>query len=246
MQGAGLLYETLAQYSALMVMKRLEGEDKIRRFLQFQLDRYLSGRRTQVLEEQPLVSAHLSQLHLNYGKGALALYLLQQRMGEEAVNRALRRYVDRYRFTVAPYPRSLDLIAFLREEATAEQQALITDLFERITLYDLKVQQPKAVKRADGKWEVTVPVEAKKFYANGKGEQEEAPLSDLIEIGLFTAKPGGGTFSKSDVIRVERLPIRSGSQVLKLVVDKRPTYAGVDPYSYYIDRNTADNVEPVT
>jgi ABC-type Na+ efflux pump permease subunit len=247
MQGAGLLYESLSQYSALMVMKSLEGEAQIRRFLQFQLDRYLSGRRTQVLEEQPLVSAELSQMHINYGKGALALYLLQERMGEEAVNRALRRFVERYRFTVAPYPRSLDLIALLREEAkTAEQQELITDLFERITLYDLKVQQPKAVKRADGKWEVTVPVEAKKFYANGKGEQKEAPLSDHIEIGLFTAKPGSGAFSKSDVIHVERLPIRSGSQVLKLVVDKRPTYAGVDPYSSYIDRNTADNVVPVT
>lgn len=247
MQGAGLLYESLSQYSALMVMKSLEGEEQIRRFLQFQLDRYLSGRRTQVLEEQPLVSAELSQMNLNYGKGALALYLLQERMGEEAVNRALRRFVERYRFTVAPYPRSLDLIALLREEAkTEEQQELITDLFERITLYDLQAQEPKAVKRADGKWEVTVTVEAKKFYANGKGEQKEAPLSDHIEIGLFTAKPGGGAFSKSDVIRVERLPIRSGSQVLKLVVDKRPTHAGVDPYSYYIDRNTADNVVPVT
>jgi hypothetical protein len=65
--------------------------------------------------------------------------------GEDAVNRALRRLVAAYPFTVAPYPRSVDLIAMLREEAkTREDQALITDLFERITLYDLKVDQPKA------------------------------------------------------------------------------------------------------
>ena len=102
MQGAGLLTETLAQYSALMVLERLRGEGNIRRFLQFQLDRYLSGRRTQVLEEQPLASAGLDQDYVNYGKGALALYLLQQRMGEAAVNRALRRFVERYRFTTAP------------------------------------------------------------------------------------------------------------------------------------------------
>lgn len=145
MQGAGLVTETLAQYSALMVMKRLHGEGKIRRLLQSQLDRYLSGRRTQVLGEEPLVSVEISQQHIAYGKGALAMFLLQQRMGEDAVNRALRRFVDRYRFTVAPYPRSLDLIAFLREEAkTPEDQALITDLFERITIYHLKVQEPTA------------------------------------------------------------------------------------------------------
>jgi aminopeptidase N len=246
MQGAGLLSETLAQYSALMVLRRLRGEENIRRILRYQLDRYLSGRRAEVLDEQPLVSAELSQDHLNYGKGALALYLLQQRIGEEAVNRALRRFVERYRLTVAPYPRSLDLIRMLREEAkTLHDQALITDLFERITLYDLKVQQPKAVKRADGKWDVTVPVEAKKFYADGKGEEKEAPLSDLIEIGLFTEEPGGATFDEKDVISMQRQPVKSGKQVYRFVTDRKPSHAGVDPYNFYIDRNSNDNVLPV-
>jgi hypothetical protein len=139
------------------------------------------------------------------------------------------------------------LIAFLREEAkTPEDQELITDLFERITLYDLKVQQPTAVKRADGKWDVTVPVEAKKFYASGTGEEKEAPLSDFIDIGLFTADPGGGAFDKKDVIRLEREKVRSGKQIFRFVTDKKPTHAGIDPYNFYIDRSSGDNVEPVT
>ncbi|UGB46306.1 hypothetical protein LQ772_03120 [Frateuria edaphi] len=243
MQGAGLLYETLAQYSALMVMKRLHGEDGIRRYLQFQLDRYLGGRRTQVLAEQPLASVELSQQYIAYGKGALAMYLLQERIGEDAVNHALKRFVDRYRFTVAPYPRSLDLIALLREEArTPEDQGLITDLFERITLYDLKLQPPTAVQRADGQWDVTVPVEAKKFYADGKGTEQEAPLDELIEIGLFTAEPGAATFDRANVIRMAWKQVRSGNQVFHFVTDKKPTYAGIDPYGLFIDRNTGDNV----
>jgi aminopeptidase N len=229
-----------------MVMKKLQGEDNIRRYLQFQLDRYLSGRRTQVIAEQPLASVEISQKHIAYGKGALTFYLLQQRMGEEAVNRALRRFVDRYRFTVAPYPRSLDLIALLREEAkTAEQQALITDLFERITLYDLKVLAPTAVRRADGRWDVTVPVEAKKFYADGQGSEKAAPLAETIEIGLFTAEPGLGAFSRSNVLRMKREPVRSGRQVLRFLTDRKPTHAGIDPYNLYIDRSPADNVAPV-
>jgi hypothetical protein len=168
-------------------------------------------------------------------------------MGEEAVNRALRGFVDKYRFTAAPYPRSLDLIAFLRAEAkTAEVQALITDLFERITLYDLKAGKPEAVKRADGKWDVTVPVEAKKFYASGKGKEKEAPLSEFIEIGIFTGQPGGYYFDKKDVIRIERRKVRSGKQVFRFVTDKKPTHAGIDPYNFYIDRNGGDNVLPIT
>ncbi|HYI41980.1 MAG TPA: M1 family aminopeptidase [Allosphingosinicella sp.] len=247
MQGASLLYETLSQYSALMVMKRLQGEDGIRDFLLFQRDRYLSGRRTQTLAEEPLVSVEIGQQHVAYGKGALALYLLQQRMGEEAVNRALRRFVDKYRFTVAPYPRSVDLIALFREEAkTAEQQALITDLFERITLYDLKVEGPTAVRRSDGRWDVTVPVEARKLHADGSGRETEARLAETIEIGLFTADPDAGDFNRSNVIRMRRQPIRSGRQVLRFVTARKPSHAGIDPYGFYIDRVSTDNLAPVS
>jgi ABC-2 type transport system permease protein len=245
MQGAGMLSETLAQYSALVVAKKLYGEDDIRRSLQFQLDRYLESRGNGSIEE-PLVRVE-GQSYIHTRKGAVVMYLLQKRLGEDAVNRALRKLLEQYKFKGAPYPRSLDFIAALRAEATtAEQQALITDLFERITIYDLKVTQPTAVRRPDGKWDVTVPVEAKKFYADGKGAETETPLAEGIEVGLFTAEPGRGAFHKSNVILMERQPIRSGRQVLKFTTNRRPTYAGVDPYNFYIDRNSADNVLPVT
>jgi hypothetical protein len=41
---------------------------------------------------------------------------------------------------------------------------------------------------------------------------------------------------------MERRPVRSGSQVVTFVTERRPTHAGIDPYNYYIDRNSADNV----
>jgi hypothetical protein len=135
----------------------------------------------------------------------------------------------------------------LREEAKRpEDQALITDLFERITLYDLKVEQPKAVKRADGRWDVIVPVEAKKLYASGKGAEREAPLSDFIQVGLFTAKPGDSDFDRKDVIRIGWQKVRSGKQVFRFVADRKPSHAGIDPYTLYIDRNAGDNVALVT
>ena len=39
-----------------------------------------------------------------------------------------------------------------------------------------------------------------------------------------------------------RRPIRSGSQVVTFVTDRKPTYAGIDPYTFCIDRNWRDNV----
>ncbi|HEX8401846.1 MAG TPA: M1 family aminopeptidase [Allosphingosinicella sp.] len=246
MQGGTMLVETLAQHSALMVMKQLYGDDQIRRFLKFELDSYLRGRTGEALEEVPLGRVE-NQQYIHYRKGSLAMYLLQQRLGEAAVNRAMSRLLALYKFKGAPYPRSVELIALFREEAkTPEQQALITDLFERIALYDLKVQEPTAVQRADGKWDVTVPVEARKFYADGKGAEKETRLAEAIEIGLFTAEPGRGAFAAKNVIRMQLQPIRSGKQVLKFVTDRKPTHAGVDPYNFYIDRNSEDNVGAVT
>jgi ABC-2 type transport system permease protein len=243
-EGYTLFVETLAQYSAHMVMKQLRGEDQIRRYLQFELDRYLQGRPWD--PEEPPLARVIGQDHVAYRKGAMVMHLLTKRLGEDGVNRALRNMLARYKFKGAPYPRSLDLIAALRAEAkTAEDQALITDLFERVTLYDLKVAGPTAARRADGKWDVIVPIEAKKMYADGKGAETEPPLAERIEVGLFTSEPGRNAFDQSHVLLMERQPIRSGRQVLKFVTEKRPLYAGVDPYNFYIDRDSGDNVSGI-
>ena len=241
-----VLSETLANYSALMMLRKLRGEDEMRRALKFTLDRYLGWRAAGSVDEPPLVRVE-TENWIGYQKGALAMFLVQERLGEDAVNRALRNLLQRYRFKGAPYPRSIDLVEALRAEArTTEEQNLITDLFERVTLYDLKVTQPTAVRRADGKWDVTVPVEAKKLYITGEGSETEAPLAERIEIGLFTAEPGRDAFDQSNVVLMERHPIRSGRQLLRFLTDRKPTYAGVDPYNFYIDRNSEDNVLPVS
>lgn len=241
-EGASVLTETLSQYSAMMVMKNLNGEDQIRRSLQYQLNSYLQERAYNYGAEPPL-NRVLGQSFINTRKGAVVMYLLHKRMGEDAVNRALRALIAQYKFKGPPYPRSVDLINALRAEATtAEQQTLITDLFEKVTLYDLKVDKPTAVQRADGKWNVTVPVEARKLYVDSMGIEKDAPLKERIEVGLFTSEPGRDTFASSDVILMELHVIRSGRQVLKFTTDRKPLYAGVDPYNFYIDRSPADNV----
>jgi aminopeptidase N len=244
-QGGTLTSETLAQYSALMVMKRLYGPDKIRRFLKYELDGYLRNRKGEVLEEQPLERVE-NQQYVHYNKGSIAMYLLQERLGEAAVNRALARFDARFRFKGPPYLRSVDLIDEFRKEArTPEQQQLITDLFERITLYDLKVTDAKTKREGDG-WTTTLTISAGKSYANGKGDESSAKLSEPVEVGLFTARPGLGAFSAKDVVLMERRPIHGGAQQIVLHSKQKPAFAGVDPYNFYVDRNSDDNVGAVT
>ncbi len=243
-QGATSLSETLAQYSAMMVMEKLHGPDQIRKFLKYELDQYLGKRGKGVTDELPLMRTE-NQGYVHYNKGALVMYLLRDQMGEAAVNRALRRENARYPFKAAPYPISRDLIAALRAEAAPEQQALITDLFERITLYDVQTLGAVAKRRRDGRYDVAVTIEARKLYANGQGVEREAPLAEPFDIGLFSAAPDSLGFGRDKLVHFERRILRSGRQILRFVTDRRPGFAGADPYNKRIDRNSNDNVVEV-
>jgi ABC-type transport system involved in multi-copper enzyme maturation permease subunit len=245
MQGGTSTSETLAQYSALMVMKHLYGEDKIRRFLKYELDLYLGSRAGEAVEEVPLERVE-NQPYIHYRKGSLVMYLLQERLGEDAVNRALARFDAAWRFKGPPYLRSVDMVNEFRKEAkTPQQQQLITDLFEKITLYDLKVTNAVTKKDATG-WTTTLTVSADKYYADGKGRETKAALNEPIEIGLFTARPGLGAFSSRNVLVMTQKPIRSGVQTIVVHTAAKPTFAGIDPYNFYVDRNSDDNVKGVT
>ena len=243
-QGSTLLSESLAQYSALMVMEKIYGPDQIRRFLKYELDNFLRARAMERLEELPLMRVE-NQQYIHYQKGGLVMYLLRDQIGEEAVNRALRRVLDQYAFKSAPYPRSLDLIQAIRAEAPADKQDLITDLFEKITLYDLKTTAVTATRRADGRWDIAVTVEARKLYADGKGEETESTLNEIIDIGLFSAEPGKKAFTRDSVLAFERRPVRSGVQTYRFITAQKPSFAGVDPYNKWIDRNSNDNTRKV-
>ncbi len=245
-QGGTMIVETLAQYSALMVMKHMYGPDMIRKFLKYELDSYLKARGGDPAEEQPLERVE-NQPYIHYRKGSLVMYRLQDEIGEDAVNRALRKFLHDYAFKPAPYPTALELVNDFRTEAPADKQQLITDLFEKITLYDFKTKTAVAKKRPDGRWDVTLTVEAKKLYADGKGNETEAPLTgETVDVGVFTAEPGKKDFSAKDVLSMQRQPIRTGTQTYSVTVSKKPLFAGVDPYNKRIDRNSGDNDIKVT
>jgi ABC-2 type transport system permease protein len=243
MEGMTVLSETLAQYSALMVMERLHGPDNIHRFLREALDGYLRGRGKEPVEERPLERVDgQKQSYIGYQKGAVVMYLLKDQIGEETVNRALRHLLKDYSFKGPPYPRSRELVDYLREEAGPEHQQLITDLFQKITLYDLKVASAHTNKRADGKWDVTLDVDAHKLYADGKGVETEAPLDELIDIGVFSVDPSRKTFAKSNVLSIQKQRVQSGKHTYTVVVGQEPKYVGIDPYNKYIDRKPDDNL----
>jgi hypothetical protein len=157
----------------------------------------------------------------------------------------MKRMIELYKYKSDPYPRSTDFLRILREAVGPQHEALITDLFEKITLYELAARDPKVTKRADGKFDVSFEVEAKKFHADGKGKETEAPLTENIALGVYTEDPTKPQFSREGVVAYELRPIRTGKQTVTFVTDKAPTHVAVDPYSIWVDRDDKDNVAEV-
>ena len=89
-------------------------------------------------------------------------------------------------------------------------------------------------------------MEAGKFTADGKGRETPASLAESIEVGVFTARPETGAFASADVLSMKLYPVQAGKQVVEVVTAKKPLFAGIDPYNFYIDRNSDDNLVPVT
>lgn len=235
-QGGTMLSETLAQYSAAMVMKHMYGPDMMRKFLKYELDSYLRARGGDILEEQPLERVE-NQPYVHYRKGSLVMYRLQDQIGEAAVDRALRHLLHDYAFKGPPYPTSAELVKDIRAEAPADKQQLITDLFEKITLYNVKASHAVAKQRPDGRYDLTFTVDAKKVYADGSGHETPAPMNETLDVGAFDVSPADSGYNQGKVIAVQRVPIHTGVQTVSMVVSRAPKYAGVDPFAELIDRD---------
>ena len=240
-QGAEFITESLAEYSALMVLKKRYGDAHMRRFLKYELDRYLLGRGTEQKQEQPLLRAD-GAAYVHYQKGALALYALQDAIGEAAMNDAVSAFLRRWRFQGPPYATSRDLIAELRRVTPADQQELITDLFETITLYDLRAVSASAARRdgagATPAYDVDVVVKARKLRADGAGNESEAPLEAKIDIGVLDAS--------GNVLTNVKRAVRSGENRYSIEVAGEPARAGIDPLNKLIDRDDNDNTVAVS
>lgn len=244
MQGATLLSETLAQYSALMIMRKTYGDDMIHKFMRYEMDRYLRARALERRKERPLMSVEFEQGYIHYQKGGIALYYLAEMIGEQRVNAALKSIVESYAYKGPPYPNAYALLDRLREQTPPELHYLIRDLFEEITLFGNRTTTATATKTNDGKYRVKISVECKKLKADETGNETEVDMDDFVEIGAFAKAAPGNRYGK--LLHRQRVQLAQGTHEFEFVVDELPHQAGIDPRNLLIDRVPDDNLMKVT
>ena len=245
-EGSNMMSETLAEYSALMVMQRKYGRDNMHRYLKHELDTYLRGRAGEIRRERPVVLVQ-NEPYVWYQKGGQTMYTLADYIGEDKVNLALHNFLMQYRYANAsdsqsvPYPDTREFVAALRAQTPPELQYYIGDAFENIVLYDNKAVSATVEPTADHRFKVTLSVRSRKLQADGSGNETQMPLHDLIEIGVFN-----GPKDEEKPLYLKKEWITQPNQTFEIVVNQMPTRAGIDPYNKLIDRDSEDNWMAVT
>ncbi len=234
-QGATLMSESLSQYSALMVMEKEYGKTKMRKFLKYELDRYLSARKYEKEKENPLY-LNENQGYIHYNKGSVAMYSLRDYIGEANLNKALAKFTADWAFKEPPFSISTQFLPYLSEATPDSLRYLISDLYKTITLYSNKAQKATVESMPNGKFKVVLTVDSEKLQLDSTGLEKPIKFADYIDIGVM-AKNG-----KDDkVLYLQKHKVKPGENRFEIVVNSKPEIAGIDPMNKLIDRDSDDN-----
>ncbi len=243
--GASTVSESMAQYSALMVMEDEYGPDKISKFLNYELRSYLRGRASENKYEPTLLNNE-GQAYVHYRKGSLAMYSIKDYIGEENLNSALKKYVDSVAFQPPPFTSSKELYEHILSVTPDSLRYFVTDLFERRVLFENRSTKAEYEDLGNGTYRVTLDVKAQKFYEDSLGKEiEGAPMEDWIDIGVFGTETVNGEEIEKTLF-LKKYKITAGEHQFELIVHGKPEKAGIDPYIKLIDRNPDDNKTVVT
>lgn len=245
--GANIISETLAEYTSLMTMKHRYGENGIKNFLKYSLDTYLRQRAFSFKPERSLINVEVGQ-HIWYRKGSMIMYELQDVIGENRINSALKDFVMKYKnFESGVYPTSENLYDAIYEVSPDSLKYMVTDGFKEIVLYENRVLKAQTKKLDNGNYSTTFTVDSKKIYYDDKGKEKHTDKSaNFIEIGLF----GDDIVDEQEVplknpLYLKRTWLESGKNTFTVTTVQKPIKAGIDPYNKLIDRNSDDNLKSI-
>ncbi|HMN04150.1 MAG TPA: M1 family aminopeptidase [Flavobacteriales bacterium] len=240
MQGSTLLSESMAQYSALMVMEKEYGPGHMRKFLKYEGDKYQNARGFERLGEQPLLTVE-NQGYIHYNKASTVLYGLRNFLGEDTLNHAFRSLVDSFGYADPPWPTSLDWYAAVRKVTPDSLTYLLEDGIKYITLYDNKVIDAKGRMNADSTWTVTVKLTAEKEHADSLGKGTPVLMDDWMDIAVERWPSYGKDKELNDVPLVkERVKLHTGENMFTFTVAGKPNAVVIDPDQLFFDRHPED------
>jgi hypothetical protein len=240
-EGLPFLSEGLAWYTGMHVVRESRGDEQLHRLLAFMR---LPEPIRPIRRGEPLLRA--MDPYMAYRRGPFAMWALSEYVGEERINGALRRLIEKHERPGAPRVTTLDLHRELKAATPPTLQYLLHDLFEVNTFWRFETERAAAVPTKAGTWQVTLDVEARKVVYSETGVESAIPMDELVEIGVF-ADAAEGRGELSEPLYLEKHRVRSGKQTITVTVARKPALAGIDPYHLldWDEEGDDDNIEGV-
>jgi ABC-2 type transport system permease protein len=243
--GSLVIPEGLSTYTALVMAEKKYGKANIKSILQDQLWFYLFIRRRMENKEHPLIRAN--QWYEWGGKAGVSLYGLRDLIGEDSLNAALCEFKNAYAFkNKPPYAGANDLYRYLQKHVPDSLQYYLTDTWQKITLYDNKITEAKAVPTDNkNEYKVTFKVDVDKVWIDNKGNDIPAKnMNDYIDVGVFAANSNNRKGrSQVNPLYLKKYKFTRGQHTISVIVKGKPVNVGIDPYARLIDRQPNDNMK---
>ncbi len=248
-KGFNVLSEGLTENAAYEAYQAKYGWQRTKRLLdQRSIQSYLVGRTQDNDAEPPLAKAEQQQ-YLDYNKAAWVFWGLKHYMGNDNMQAAIRGFLKQYGTKEPPYPTTIQLVDALRAAAPADMQGLITDYWDRITFWELKIDGDVVVnENPSGGFDVSLTAMVdKKIAAEEDGKETSVTeidgesLNEWVEIGFYTQDPKetlGDEWTALERVRISEL-----ETALSFTMDERPTHVLLDPRRLLMERNVDDNLK---
>ncbi len=243
--GSYVIPEGLARYDSFVMAEKLIGKDNMRGFMLGQLWNYSFRHNRSENPEHPVLSANEGYIWAD--KAGVVLYGLRDLIGEKNINAALLEFKNDYAFkSKPPYAGNNDLLRYLQKHTPDSLQYYLTDTWEKITFYDNKVTEAKAIPTSNpNEYKVTLTVNIAKAWIEGKGNDVSVKnMTDYIDIGIFAAdsKSKEGR-TQVNPLYLEKHKLTAGLHSFTFIVKGKPVRVGIDPYNKLIDRMPNDNIK---
>lgn len=235
--GSGLIVEGFAKYTEAVVMEKYYGMPSLYQLSTTANHNYFNGRSYASKAEQPLYLEQ-GENYMLYGKNYIVMNAVKELIGEDVLNGVLKTLVNRHKNEIDPTVTSVIFLDELYLATPEEYHTLIDDWFKKIITYDLSVTDADYTELPNGKYEVTITLDASKFESID-GIDSSTIMNEPISIGVFTAHPSEAL--STQILSLEPQTIISGKQQITFQVDSLPKYVSIDPYGTRPDLVRSDN-----
>ncbi len=242
-QGRLLILETLAQYSAIMVLKEHYGKDKVLQFIEGELDSYLKSRKGSSASEVSLALVE-KQNHIYYNKGAMNMFVLQEKIGEAQVNLALKRFVKDWNafdadFDKDRYATSTDLLQYFYAVTPDLLKSTVFELFETVTSYDVAIKSAVVDEKSVDVFTLNLQLQLEKWQNNATGVAEAKILNTMVLITIY-----GLDADNNEIVLEKREIIMNSKSLEKAFAFKtKPSKIVLDSNYLLLDINRDNNTK---